>query len=153
MGEDLGTFLADFHLATTSQYREYLSTQFKNDDLHEVIYAQVIQPVLGILTEYDIPNAEHIYEIIEREFHDVQQFTQKVLNLGDLWPGSILVAQNETKVGVIDSEFAGLAHPSQDKGQFGFSLPPIGLTLAAHLHWYKIFMEQGFSETYRRFSR
>ena len=151
VGEVLGTFLADFHLSTTSQNREYLATQFKNDDVHHVIYAQVIQPVLDILNEYDIPNAKLIYEIIQREFRDVQQFPQKVLNLGDLWPGSILVAQSATTVGVIDWEFAGLAHPSQDIGQFGLSLHPIRLTLAAHLH-YKILMEQDFSETYRNFS-
>ena len=151
VGEVLGTFLADFHLSTTTQNREYLATQFKNNDIHNVIYSQVIQPVLDIINEYDIPNAKHIYEIIEREFRHVQQFPQKVLNLGDLWPGSILVGQSATTVGVIDWEFAGLAHPSQDIGQFGLSPHPIGLTLAAHLH-YKILMEQDFSETYRNFS-
>jgi hypothetical protein len=151
VGEHLGTFLADFHLSTTTQNREYLATQSKNDDIHNVIYAQVVQAVLDILNEYDIPNAKHTYEIIEREFRDVQQFPQKVLNLGDLWPGSILIGQISTTVGVIDWEFAGLSHPSQDIGQFGLSLHPIRLTLAAHLH-YKILMEQDFSENYRNFS-
>jgi hypothetical protein len=150
-GKVLGTFLADFHLSTTSQNREHLATQFKNNDIHDVIYAQVIQPVFDILNEYDIPNTKRIYEIIEGEFRDVEQFPQKLLNLGDLWPGSILVAQSANTVGVIDWEFAGLAHPSQDIGQFGLSPHPIRLTLAAHLH-YKILMEQDFSETYRNFS-
>jgi len=47
--------------------------------------------VLDIL-KYDIPNAKHIYDIIEREFRDVQQFP---LKLGDLWPGSILVRKTQ----------------------------------------------------------
>ena len=121
VGTDLGVFLADFHQSTTYLHREFLAAQFQNDNIQKVIYSQVVQPVLDILDECNIVNAKRIYEIIEKEFHDVQQFPEKVLNLGDLWPGSIVVAQNGTKVGVIDWEFAGLAHPCQDIGQFGSS--------------------------------
>jgi hypothetical protein len=42
VGEVLGTFLADFHLSTTSQNREYLASHFRNDDIHKVIYPQVV---------------------------------------------------------------------------------------------------------------
>ena len=80
--------MTDLDLSTTTQNWEYLATQFKNDDIHNVIYAQIIQPLLDILNECDIPNAKHIYDIIEREFRNVQQFP---LNLGHLGPGSILV--------------------------------------------------------------
>lgn len=120
VGADLGTFLADLHLSTTSRNREYLAAQFKNDDAQDVVYTQVVQPVLGILDEYMVPNANQVYEIIEKEFRVVPQLHEMIFNLGDLWSGSIMVSQTGSLVGVIDWEFAGLARPSQDIGQFGF---------------------------------
>ena len=120
VGTNLGNFLADLHLSTTQQNRAYLATQFKNDDMQRVIYTQVVQSVIEILNVYKVPDANQVYEVIDKEFQTVQQFHEKVFNLGDLWPGSILVSQNGTEIGVIDWEFAGLAHPSQDIGQFGY---------------------------------
>ena len=121
----LGAFLAEFHLSTNTQNREYLRTQFRNDDIHGVIYAQVIRPVLGILQDYHISNFNEVYGIIEKGFHDTHKHPYEILSLGDLWPGSILISQSRNEIGVVDWEFAGLAHPSQDIGQFGSFLSSI----------------------------
>jgi hypothetical protein len=150
----LGMFIADFHVSTNSENRSSLAKSFKNDDMIDVVFSAAVQPILAILQDYNIPNAEEIYKIVTTEFRDVQQdVSHHVVNLGDLWTGSILVNEDGTKIGIIDWEFAMLASPSQDMGQFGLTTACcILLTLlAAHLH-HRIIMDGPRKEQYQTFA-
>jgi 5-methylthioribose kinase len=115
----LGSFLADFHLCTSPHIIPRLQEEFKNDDAMEVVFSAAVEPVLGILQEYQIPDAPSLYEFVAAEFKATRQETQShILCMGDLWTGSILVGE-DGKIGVIDWEFATMGAPSQDIGQLG----------------------------------
>jgi aminoglycoside phosphotransferase (APT) family kinase protein len=120
ISSDLGSFLADIHSSTTPENHAWLQEQFKNADAKAVVFAAAVEPILAILQEYDIPDAQSIYEFLEDEFRrEDDELASHVFSMGDLWTGSILVAEQGDKVGIIDWEFATLAQPSQDIGQLG----------------------------------
>ena len=120
VGSRLGSFLADFHLATTPANRSSLREQLKNKNTIDVVYSHAVEPILSILNDYNIPDAQLVYEIVKTDFHHARQGSDyDSVNLGDLWTGSILLDKRGTKVGIIDWEFATVAPPSQDIGQFG----------------------------------
>ena len=129
----LGLFLADFHLCSTDGRTNSFKEQFKNEDAMDVVFSAAVEPVFGILQNYDISDAHDLYTYVASEFNNARQDSHDhILCMGDLWTGSILVGEN--KIGVIDWEFATMGTPSQDVGQLGSSHAPPKLTLAAHLY-------------------
>jgi Phosphotransferase enzyme family len=121
---ELGSFLADFHLSTAYPPCASLRQKFKNEDAMDVVLSAAVEPVLGILQDYDIPDAQALYDYVVSEFNDARQDTQShILCMGDLWTGSILVG--ESTIGVIDWEFATMGTPSQDAGQLGSFSDPL----------------------------
>lgn len=115
---DLGTFLADFHTSTVPDNRESLSEIFSNEDMREVVFAAAVEPILDILNRYKVEDAQTVYDIVVNDFQEGRKDSKRlVLNLGDLWTGSILVEKDGSEVGVIDWEFANLGPASQDIGQ------------------------------------
>ena len=130
--ENLGIFLADLHLSTTSENRSSLSNSFANEDRKRVVFDFAVEPLKQILEEFNIPQRDKIYETVETEFYKAQQngFSH-VFSMGDLWTSSVLVSESsgETKIGLIDWEFACLASPSQDIGQFGKSSCDLSISL------------------------
>ena len=116
----VGFFLADFHLGTSPQRVEWLRVAFKNDNAKEVVFWGAIAPILRILREYHIPDAEILYDFLVDEFRASNQASEEqIFCMGDLWTGSLLVGEN-CEIGVIDWEFATMGAPSQDIGQLGF---------------------------------
>jgi aminoglycoside phosphotransferase (APT) family kinase protein len=123
ISSDLGSFLADIHSCTTPENHAWLQEQFKNADAKKVVFAAAVEPILAILQDYDIPDAQSIYEFVVDEFgREDEDLASLVFSMGDLWTGSILVADHGDRVGIIDWEFATLAPPSQDIGQLGWSI-------------------------------
>jgi 5-methylthioribose kinase len=119
----LGSFLADFHLSTNSRNRNVLVQDFTSRRLAEIVYGATVEPTLGILREYNIPNAQKVHEIVEAEFHRVRQDdNHRVINHGSLRIESILATEDGTNFGIINWEFATYAAPSQDIGRFCMSI-------------------------------
>jgi hypothetical protein len=134
VSSDLGLFLANLHSSTTPENHTWLGEQFKNEDATDVVFSAAVEPVLAILRDYNIPDATSIYDFLVTEFHHEHKDREShVLNMGDLWTGSILVDPRGDKIGVIDWEFATLAAPSQDIGQLGSFRCTTTLIVAAHL--------------------
>ena len=120
-GSVLGSFLADFHLSTPEDI-QFLSRQFENEDMSNVVFATAVEPIKAILEKFHFPDSTKIYEAVVQEYNKFQKReSNKIFSMGDLWPASILVNQSPDKVelGLIDWEFACVSPPSQDIGQFG----------------------------------
>lgn len=119
----LGTFLADFHLSTNPQNRDVLVQSFTSKRLAEVVYGATVEPIFGILREYNIPNARKIHGIVEDEFNRVRQDENiRVFSHGSLRIESILATEDGTNFGIINWEFATYLDPSQDIGRLGLSI-------------------------------
>lgn len=120
VSSNLGIFLANLHSSTTSENRTWLEEQFENEDAIDVVFSTAVEPILAILHDYNIAEAQKIYNFLVTEFHkERQDRASHVFSMGDLWTGSILVEPRGDKIGVIDWEFATLAAPNQDIGQLG----------------------------------
>ena len=93
--------------------------EFRNENALEVVFSAAVEPVLGILKEYQIPDAQLLYDFGASDFKESKLEEQgQIFCMGDLWTGSILVG-HDGKVGVIDWEFATVGSTSQDMGQLG----------------------------------
>jgi 5-methylthioribose kinase len=114
---ELGIFLAHLHTAT-----ELATDQrsFESSESRQMISCQIVENIHGHLRDWGVRDAERLSEVV-REAYVSSSIPNDQLGfqVGDLWPGSVLVSSDGQKVAVIDWEFAGPGRPLGDMAQLG----------------------------------
>ncbi len=111
LGSTLGNFFAELHSPRTLNIiGPERILRFHNPDQREFVLQEAIAPVEGILQTYGIPDPAELCRRIKEDFLRESSEEEKAFVLGDLWPGGILLGEEEMEKqspGVIDWEFAG----------------------------------------------
>lgn len=113
IGQQLGTFVGTLHAATTDDAA--CADTFDNRPMQETRHAVQYKGVTGMLRAAGVPDAEALGRRAEA-LGEALLAPGRCLTMGDLWPRSVLVA--EDKLHLIDWELAHYGRPLQDVAHF-----------------------------------
>jgi 5-methylthioribose kinase len=109
MGQQLGTFVGTLHAATTDDAA--CADTFDNRPMQETRHAVQYQGVTGMLRAAGVPDAEALGRRAVA-LGEALLAPGRCLTMGDLWPPSVLVAEDGLRL--IDWELAHYGRPLQD---------------------------------------
>lgn len=122
VGARLGTFVGSLHSAdaTTIPSHESFSSRIGRD----LVKLATVDTIVDYLELFGIQGRERLQEIVAQSHNEgasrkEQPGLVRVFSMGDFWPPSILVDDENDRVNIIDWEFAGFAPPMQDMAQLG----------------------------------
>jgi len=109
IGQQLGAFIGTLHATTVGN--KACADVFDNRSMQETRYAVQYQGVTDMLRAAGVPDAEKLGARAEALGKDLLE-TGRCLTMGDLWPPSVLVADDALHL--IDWELAHYGRPLQD---------------------------------------
>jgi aminoglycoside phosphotransferase (APT) family kinase protein len=113
LGQRLGTFIGTLHATTTNDAA--CADTFDNRPMQETRQAVQYQGVADMLKTGNVPDAEELGARAKALGEDLLG-TGRCLTMGDLWPPSVLVADDALYL--IDWELAHYGRPLQDVAHF-----------------------------------
>ena len=134
IGSRLGQFLGDLH----APYRVILDVDTSPSDIaakRDVELEWAVKPIERHLQQFDILDAEELYNRVIEDFQPTDGAEEQSFALGDLTPGAILLGdlyEESTPLGVIDWEFSGRGRGMH--GDMAQLLAQVHLHLIAHGH-------------------
>ncbi|EIN05893.1 hypothetical protein PUNSTDRAFT_19469, partial [Punctularia strigosozonata HHB-11173 SS5] len=109
LGTELGTFFA--HLHTTAELADD-PRSFESPDSQKMISSQIVESIQEHLSQWGVEDAIELAAVIREAYVSLSVPQDRlVFQVGDLWPGSVMVSNDGKRSAVIDWEFAGPGRP------------------------------------------
>ncbi|RUS20649.1 kinase-like domain-containing protein [Endogone sp. FLAS-F59071] len=119
----LGAYLSFLHTFTKQHLKE-IKPFFENHAARALVQTAIYGGIREVLEKANIP-ADVVDHLTQRANKYGKtgslnpETADSVLQMGDLWPGALMVAKAEQKTFLLDWEFADIGNPAGEVGHFG----------------------------------
>jgi hypothetical protein len=123
LGSRVGEFFAQLHSPSTRQLvTTATSENLENPVTKDLILKAVVMTIEAYLTQFNVPNAQMLFQRVLAEYQRVNMPEERCFVLGDFTPGAVLLAASgdgTRSMGIIDWEFSSEGRgPNGDMSQF-----------------------------------
>lgn len=102
IGQRLGHFFADLHSKSALEAVEKTMgndtelVRFKNESMKDVVRDAAVAPLKGYLDRFDILDSAELSRVVYEDFERGTELDgERAFNIGDPWPGDVLIEQRE----------------------------------------------------------